>query len=197
MKSDTQNSANITIADFCDIHDACDEGRKWALSTGMTTMSEIWNHPELTHEWKIWIFCRKGVTSERNQRLFAVWSARQVQPLITDPRSIAAIDVAERFANGQATSEELAAAWGAAAYSAVYSTARSAAYSAAYYAAYSAARVAALEVAWEAASAAAKHAASAAARVAARHATAERSAAMEKQAAYLTEIFPTWESLTK
>jgi len=47
---------------------------------------------------------------EREKRLFAVWCARQVQRLITDPRSLAALDVVEQFANGQASLEELAAA---------------------------------------------------------------------------------------
>ena len=40
-------------------------------------------------------------------RLFAVWCARRVQHMMTDPRSIAAIDVAERYAFGQATDDDL------------------------------------------------------------------------------------------
>ena len=44
------------------------------------------------------------------KRLFAVRYARRVQHLMTDPRSIAALDVAERHAKGKATDEELAAA---------------------------------------------------------------------------------------
>lgn len=44
------------------------------------------------------------------KRLFAVWCARQVQHLMVDPRSIAALDVAERFANDEASAEELDAA---------------------------------------------------------------------------------------
>ena len=55
---------------------------------------------------------------DKEWRLYAVWCARQVQHLITDPRSIAVIDVAERFTLGQTTVEELkdaeAAAWTAA-----------------------------------------------------------------------------------
>jgi hypothetical protein len=54
---------------------------------------------------------------DREIRLYAVWCARQARHLMTDHRSINAIDVAERFANGQATCEELdaarAAAWAA------------------------------------------------------------------------------------
>lgn len=43
-------------------------------------------------------------------RLFAVRCARRVQHLMTDPRSLAALDVAERYARGEATDEELVAA---------------------------------------------------------------------------------------
>jgi len=43
-------------------------------------------------------------------RLFAVECARSVQHLMTDQRSIDALDVAERFADGLATQVELAAA---------------------------------------------------------------------------------------
>jgi len=51
---------------------------------------------------------------DRELRLFAIWCARQVQHLMTDQRSVDVLDVAERFANGEATSEELDAAWVAA-----------------------------------------------------------------------------------
>lgn len=51
---------------------------------------------------------------EKLYRLYAVNRARSVQHLMKDPRSIAAIDVAERHAHGNATNDELAAAWDAA-----------------------------------------------------------------------------------
>ena len=54
--------------------------------------------------------CRVAPECEKEWRLFAVWCARQVQHLMSDQRSIAAIDVAERFANGLASADELAAA---------------------------------------------------------------------------------------
>ena len=65
------------------------------------------------------IWCLRAATGHDNEiRLFAVWCARQVQHLMKDPRSINALDVAERFANGDATKEALdaasAAAWVAA-----------------------------------------------------------------------------------
>ena len=58
--------------------------------------------------------CRAEPDRAKEWRLFAVWCARQVQHLMTDPRSITALDVAERYAHGQATDEELAAAGAAA-----------------------------------------------------------------------------------
>ena len=55
------------------------------------------------------LWCLRAVPNcDREARLYAVWCARQVQHLMTDPRSIAAIDVAERHANGEATDDELA-----------------------------------------------------------------------------------------
>ena len=61
------------------------------------------------------LWCLQAVDGfEREKRLFAVWCARQVQHLMTDPRSLAALDVVEQFANGQASLEELGAATNAA-----------------------------------------------------------------------------------
>lgn len=61
------------------------------------------------------LWCLRAVDGhEREMRLYAVWCARRVQHLMTDPRSLAALDVAERHANGEATDEELDAAWAAA-----------------------------------------------------------------------------------
>jgi hypothetical protein len=174
-------NAPMTITEFCDQHNACREGRTWALSTGLTTVSDLWTHPDLKPEWRMWIFSREGVASERNQRLFAVWCSRQVQHLMTDPRSIAAIDVAERFANGEATREELESACAAAR---------------AVWAAGEAARAATLEAVWAAEAAeAAAWAALEATWAAGAAAWAAGEAARAAQANYLTTNFPTWESL--
>ena len=56
----------------------------------------------------------KGTAAERKFRLLACALARRAEPLMTDPRSRAAIEVAERFAAGAATKAELRAAFGAA-----------------------------------------------------------------------------------
>jgi hypothetical protein len=57
------------------------------------------------------IWCLRAVEGcDREIRLFAVWCARRVQHLLADPRSVAALDVAERHARGEASDEELASA---------------------------------------------------------------------------------------
>ena len=121
------------------------------------------------------LWCLRAVKGrDREIRLYAVWCARQVQHLNTDPLVSACIDVAERFANGEATDEERAAAWDAA---------RDAARAAARAAAWDAARDAARAAAWDAAGDAARDAAGDAARDAAWAAAraAARAAAMDAQ----------------
>jgi hypothetical protein len=111
-------------------------------------------------------------------RLYAVRCVRRVQRLMVDPRSLAALDVAERHARGEATDEELAAAWAAAeaARDATLDAADAAtawAAEAALAATYAAARAAALAAPEAAAAAAAPEAAAAAAWDAERAAQAE------------------------
>ena len=99
------------IREFCDKHNACTEGRKWALKN-CNDMADAWNTAK--PDWLIWIATREGVLDKTSLRLFVCWSVRQVWHLLTDERSRTAVDVAERFAKGEATSNELAAARAAA-----------------------------------------------------------------------------------
>ena len=79
--------------------------------------------------------------TERQQMEFGLWCARRVQHLMSDPRSIAALDTRERWLRGDATHQEMAAAW---------ASARDAAWEAAWDAAWASARDAAWEAAWDA-----------------------------------------------
>jgi hypothetical protein len=105
------------------------------------------------------LWCLRAVARDtRVMRLYAVWCARQVQPLMTDQRSIDALLVAERHANGDATDAELAAArdaaWGAAedaAWAAAWGAAEDAAEDAAWAAVRAAVRAAAENAAEDAA----------------------------------------------
>jgi hypothetical protein len=164
------NLLTLTPQQFCDVTDACQEGRDFAIQ--FSTMKEVWDKcPNLN--WLLWILERTKSPRDSQLRLFSVWCARNTPlqggrvtgSLLTDKRSIDAMDVAERFAHGKATEEELAAARAAA------WAARAAARAAAW-AARAAARAAARDArdAARAAARAAAWAARAAARAAARDA---------------------------
>jgi len=65
---------------------------------------------------RLWVVLREDCISRRTLRLFACWCARQALSQVAepDPRSVAAIAVAERYANGEASAAELATAESAA-----------------------------------------------------------------------------------
>lgn len=147
----------ITIEDIRSWNPCYDPSRHLSKKWEGTTI-DILEHETIPPQDKLWVVCREEVISAKTLRLFAVWCARQVQHLMTDERSINAIDVAERYANGQATDEELAAAsdaaWAASdaawdASDAAWATARDAAW-----AARATAWDAAAPAAWDAAGAA-------------------------------------------
>ena len=92
----------------------------------------------------LWCCCAEPQYASQWRR-YAVWCARQVQHLMTDQRSIAALDVAERHANGETTDLELAAT-GAAARAATWAATGAAARAAAR----AAACAASMDPAWAA-----------------------------------------------
>ncbi len=74
---------------------------------------EVWNALEVLKldnvpaEDRLWAVIRQQFLDDKTLRLFAVWCARQIEYLMNDVRSLDAIDVAERYANGKATDKEL------------------------------------------------------------------------------------------
>lgn len=108
------------------------------------------------------LWCLRTVKGrDREIQLYAVWCARQVQHLMIDPHSVAAIDVAERYAHGEATAGELAsardAAWASAGASArdaardaVRDAVRDASWATAWDASWDASRASAWDAAWDA-----------------------------------------------
>lgn len=175
-------------------YDPCYDPSRYLPEDWTGTVIDILNHKEIPHFDKLWVVLRDDLVSERLMRLFAVWSARPVQHLMQDPRSLAVLDVVERFAKGEASEAERDAAlisaltaadvaahatdpvaWAAAraaaltaaligARAAALTTAKAAVDAAAWDAASAAALIAAKIDAWDAAWAAAKDAASAAQR---------------------------------
>lgn len=74
------------------------------------TVADILRDESIPAEDRLLIVCRGELIDAKKLRLFAVWCARRVEHLMTDERSKAALVVAEKFAHGEATEEELAAA---------------------------------------------------------------------------------------
>ena len=127
--------------------DACEDARKFCEGK---TLKQAWDECTKS-DWMLWLMVNtKTNATDKQLRLIAVKCAREVQHLMTDPRSINALNVAERFANGEATENELGAAWYAAR-DAARAAARDAARDAARAAAWAAARAAARDAAWAAA----------------------------------------------
>jgi len=138
----------MTIDKFCDMHNACSEGRAWA-SANYTSMQDVWDRGD-NIEYMLWVATRPGVLTAREKRLFACWCVRQVWHLLTDERSRHAVEVAERYALGEATGKELDVARAAA-----LDAARDAGSYSARHAAWAAALVAQWDAVWSAASCAA------------------------------------------
>jgi hypothetical protein len=115
---------------------ACEEAIEWAKD--YDSLQSAWDNCKRS-DWMIWLMDKMNWGNDKDLRLMAVAFARQVQHFMKDDRSINALDVAERYANGEATNDELAAAW-AAAGDAAGDAARAAAWAAAGAAAWAAAR---------------------------------------------------------
>ena len=103
----------ITIDDIRKLG-PCYDPTKYLPEGWSGTLIDILNVTDCPVEDRSWVVT--GFLDDRANRLFAVWCVRESLKLTDDPdpRSVAVCDVAERYANGQATDDELAAAWAAA-----------------------------------------------------------------------------------
>jgi len=141
--------ANIDIIKFLDQNSACQSARDWAEEQGHKTLGDVWKDETLKPKDRVWIATRPGEVDDMTLRRFSLYAARQVQHLMTDPRSIAALETVERYIQGEATQKDLAAvgdaAWAAALAAAGYAN---------WAAAWAAALAASGDVAWAAAEAA-------------------------------------------
>ena len=145
----------ITLQQIRDFN-PCYDPTKYLPADWSGTAIDILNVTDCPAEDRLWVVLRKEFLSDRSLRLFAVWCARQALAIPGNENEVCSntCDVAERYANGNATDEELAAAW-TAAVDAAGAAARAAAWAAAWTAAVDAARAAAVDAAraaaWDAA----------------------------------------------
>ena len=131
-----EKDGEMKTKEFLKKHDACPAGARWALSIS-EEMADVWEamieHGK--HDWLVWTATRPGVFSDSILRKLAcrfvretpLADGRKVWDLLTDERSRKAVEVAEAYADGKATYEELDAACAAAdAACAAYATAHAA-----------------------------------------------------------------------
>jgi len=128
MKTEINNELIRTFSPCYDPKEVCEENESLSIVDWVTKYRNLLKNKEDV----IWLLCRPEFMSDRDWRLFAVWCAREALKLVPNPdqRSINVCDVVEKFANGEATREELAATWDAttsAAWDAAWAAARDAA----------------------------------------------------------------------
>ena len=104
-----------TIADIRAL-EPCYDPDKYAPEDWQGTALDVLKAEQVPAVDRLWVVCHKGWIDDKTLLLFAVWCARQALSLADkpDPRSIAAVDTAEQYANGEATRGELAASRAAA-----------------------------------------------------------------------------------
>jgi hypothetical protein len=115
----------MKLTEFLDKHQACKEGRDWAIETGCQTIEELWLRSDIIPDWRMWIARR--VLPTKTIQIFACKAARSIWHLLKDERSKNAIVIAELFLDGEATIEQLIEAR---AYDAAYAAADAATYAA-------------------------------------------------------------------
>lgn len=113
------DSQDMTIAEFCVLHRACPLGRAWAVNS-CQTMWDVWEQAK--PKWLVWVATREGVLDGRTLRLLSCWAVRQVWHLLAEPQLRQFMEVAERFSVGDASHDELVAAWSAAKDTPVFAT---------------------------------------------------------------------------
>ena len=105
----------MTPKQFCAHFDACPDGAEFAAK--FKTMAEVWDACPRA-DWLIWILDKLEIRDDKKLSLFGCWCVRHTQladgrtvwDLLTDERSRKAVEVAEAFARGEATQEQLVAA---------------------------------------------------------------------------------------
>lgn len=121
----------VTINDIRGLH-PCYDPTKFLPENWEGTALDILNVTGCPAQDRLWVVLNSLFLTDRDLRLFAVWCARQALAIPGNDSEVCSntCDIAERYANGEATDSELAAAM-AAAWAAAMAAARDAAMAAA------------------------------------------------------------------
>jgi hypothetical protein len=95
-----------TLKTFLEKHNACLNGFEFAKDLTLEQFLETCERGD----WILWLFARTNPELLRELTLAKAHCANTVRHLMTDKRSVEAVDVAIAFSEGRATREELRAA---------------------------------------------------------------------------------------
>lgn len=90
--------------EFLKRNGACREGIEWASENCETLQDAL---DKAKPEWVVWLATRPWVLTERELHEFGLWCAEQVRHLMTDPRSLAALDAKRAWLDGKIDDEQL------------------------------------------------------------------------------------------
>ena len=93
-----------TLKTFLEKHNACADGFEFAEDLTLEQLLETCPRGD----WILWLFATTNPASLRELTLAKAHCANTVRHLMTDARSLKAVDVAMKFGEGKATIEELA-----------------------------------------------------------------------------------------
>jgi hypothetical protein len=93
------------LSEFLEQHRACSKARPFAAR--YSSLAEAWDNCHVP-DWLIWCRDKAGFKDGPALRVWACWCVRQAVDFMTAPGSRQALEVAERFVEGKATSQELA-----------------------------------------------------------------------------------------
>ncbi len=102
----------LTIADIRS-WSPCYDPERYLPESWSGTVLDLLSLEDIPAEDRAWVVLREELVDEKILRLFAIWCGKQALKTIEKPdfRLMNACDVAEQFAMGEATEEELSEAW--------------------------------------------------------------------------------------
>ena len=102
---------NAREIQFLKAHEACQEGLDWVVEN-CDNLQDAWD--KVKPEWLIWLATETPILTDRELHEFGLWCANQVKHLMTDERTIKALEAKRKWLDGEIADEELCATCAAA-----------------------------------------------------------------------------------
>ncbi len=90
----TTTSGKFSIVEFCERHEACTAGFRWAMAN-CTTMQDVWQ--KVQPEWLAWVATRPGVLPAESLRRFTVWILEQISEFLDEPALLQALEICRNW----------------------------------------------------------------------------------------------------